>query len=408
MLANSLIFLLSFTVPVIGLSFVISGFEITITEAVALFVLLGGILSLLFKVLFSPGKSAVLRQPLLFPFAAFLAANFLSLLNHPDPLSGVYYIIRWILFAYICYVLVPANLIDNHKRLKVAIYGLSLSSLIVAISGWLSLVGQDINDKFFRVGTISFWGTQPFGSNHNLIAEFLVVGSYFWLAIKELSLNERYRRACTVVYLFITAAAVLTFSRAAWISLAIQAVFYLLIKYRNSLKRQEGLILLIGLGITIVMIPVFLRMAKLQEENISSTENRIILSEIAYQAWKDHPLIGNGAGRFTDFVASNIRFTAKYGDPIDSHGFLQKILLEGGVTGLLAWLFLLAAIARKAYLAIENFGYKAPWLLPLWTSALGVMIFQIFNTSYYKGKTWLPIAIALIATYLAEKRYGKA
>ena len=48
-----------------------------------------------------------------------------------------------------------------------------------------------------------------------------------------------------------------------------------------------------------------------------------------------------------------------------------------------------------------------PWLLPLYLSAGGALFFQIFNTSYYKGKVWLPITLCLVAISLLEKYYAK-
>ena len=40
------------------------------------------------------------------------------------------------------------------------------------------------------------------------------------------------------------------------------------------------------------------------------------------------------------------------------------------------------------------------WLTPLILGAAGGLLFQLFNTSYYKGKVWLPVAISLAAIRL--------
>ncbi len=400
------LFLLALSVPAINLLFHYHGLEIPFSDLIALLSVSAWILSLLFRLVFKPQASIKLNFPLLFPFVCFLLANALSLLNHPDPVAGFYYIARWLLLLYAAYLFLPANLIKKEKTLKIAIAGLAAASLLVMLSGWLSLLGQDWRDSFFRVKSLGWRGIYPFGENHNLIAEFLSSGAFLWLVIKEWLVSERWQRVCKIIFVLTLAAAIFTFSRAAWITIALQLAVYLLYRNRLVLKKHGGLILLTAITAALIMLPLFWRMKVLQADNISSTENRILLTEIAYQAWQEKPIFGQGSGRFIELVASNLRFTAKYGSPIDSHGFLQKIAAETGIFGLIAWFFLLAVIIKRALSGLKNYYHTAPWLLPLWIAAGGGLFFQLFNTSYYKGKVWLIIALALIATELVRQRYG--
>jgi len=401
------LFLLSFSTPAINWVFQPYGLEIPFSDLIAALSLGAWILFLLYSLVFKTETKIELKFPLFFPFICFIGANALSLINHPDPLNGFYYLSRWLILLYAAYIFLPANLIKTNKTLRIAVWGLALSSLIVAISGWLSLWGQDWQNSFFRLKSIAFWGIYPFGDNHNLIAEFLSVGAFLWLAIKEWTESERLRRIFKVIFVFILAAAIMTFSRAAWISVTLQLAVYILWRNRQFLKKQGGLVLLVIMAAILLMLPVFWRMKILQAENVSSTENRILLTEIAYRGWLEKPIIGQGSGRFVDLVANNLRFTAKYGPPIDSHGFIQKIMAETGLLGILTWLFLIAVIIKEAILGLKHYGQNAPWLLPLWISAGGGFVFQVFNTSYYKGKVWLIIALALIATEFAQQKYGR-
>lgn len=148
-------------------------------------------------------------------------------------------------------------------------------------------------------------------------------------------------------------------------------------------------------------------MNRLQNDNASSTENRLLLTEIALESFKEKPLLGHGSGSFILMVEDNLRFNTKYGEAIDSHGVLQKTLAENGILGFFAWLFILATLIKIFIEAIKNYSAKYPWLTPLILGALGGLFFQFLNTSYYKGKVWLPIVLALLAIKLLDSQSGK-
>jgi len=401
------LFLLSFSTPIIGLSFDFAGLNIPFSDLLAFLSVFAWFVIIIYRLIFRPRERIKLKFPLLFPFFCFLIAAFLSLLNHPNPGAGLYYIVRWLILLYAAFIFLPYNLIKKEKDLKWAIWGLAISAFLVMASGWLSLLGQDWHNSFFRLKSISFFGVYPFGENHNLIAEFLSIGAFVWLVLKEWTKSPRLKKIYKSIFVVMLLAAVMTFSRAAWITIILQLGIYLLWKQRRYLKKQGGLIILAVFTLILIMTPIFWRMKILQESNISSTENRILLTEIAYKNWQDKPILGQGVGQFTNLVSDNLRFTAKYGEPLDSHGFLQKIIAEMGILGLISWLFLLAVLAKEAIIGIKRYGDRSPWLLPLWIAAGGSIFFQLFNTSYYKGKVWLIVSLALIATELARKKYGK-
>ena len=158
-------------------------------------------------------------------------------------------------------------------------------------------------------------------------------------------------------------AAILSFSRAAWISIFLQLSVWIYWKNKHSFKKYASFWLLTLISVIIILLPLFWRMQILQTDNVSSTENRWLLTEIAYEAWQEKPLIGHGAGYFMNMVADNIRFTAKYGDAIDSHGFLQKIAVEIGLIGLFSWLFLLSVIIKKAVTRLRRYQKQASYPL---------------------------------------------
>ena len=298
----------------------------------------------------------------------------------------------------------PFNIIKDTKILKKTIIALVFGSFIILISGFISLYGQNWHDSFFRLKSISLYGVYLFGENQNLIAEYLNVGVFLILVLKFFVKKTRGKRFLDLVFVIMALGLILTFSKSAWITFSFQLIIYVWY-YLRARDHSPLKIIMIFLGILIISSPLLFKMNQLQAKNTSSTENRWLLTEIAGQAFYNKPYFGYGDGQFIKLVDSNIRFTAKYGEAIDSHGMFQKIIAENGILGLGAWLFILIYLLKVAYKSLKLYQERNPWLLPLFLAAGGGLFFQIFNTSYYKGKVWLPIALCLVAVSLLEKYY---
>ncbi len=400
------LYLLAASLPIIGRDFYIYNLIVPAADLLALLVLLGFFLNLFFKVLFKPQETWKLSWPLFFPFALFFLAQILSIIFSSDSLNSLYYFLRWPFFLYLAYIFVPANIIKDTKVLKNTVVVIFFSSLIVLISGYLSLLGQDLSNAFFRLSSVSIFGSYPFGANHNLIAEYLNIGAFFVLVIKEFLKDQRWRRLADVLFIATALGIVLTFSRAGWITLFLQLIIYVYYRLKHN-PREKMAILVLGLLMLAFLSPLFWRMSILQDKNTSSTENRLLLTEIALQTLETRPLFGYGSGQFINLVDNDIRFTAKYGAAVDAHGMLQKILAESGLFGLATWLFLLFYIIKQSWEALNKYYPRVKWMLPFSLAVLGAIFFQFFNTSYYKGKVWLPIILFLLALQFTHQRYVK-
>ncbi|MFA5184671.1 MAG: O-antigen ligase family protein [Patescibacteria group bacterium] len=403
---ESSLYALAFLLPAIGWYFYFGPMIIPLIDLAALLAITAFALRTAGRLIVRPQEKLSIRWPLFLPFAVFLALSALSALFSDQPLYSFWYIVRWPLFLYLAYVFLPYNLITSGRILKRTIIALVLSSFLVAINGYLSLYGQDWRDSFFRIRPLAWGGLNLFGENHNLIAEFLNVGAFLIIALRYLVKKASLQRWLDIAFALTALAIVLTFSRAGWITLAIQTIVYGWYHLRSKNNSRTSLVVALA-ALLLVLFPLFWKMEQLQRDNTSSTENRWLLTEIALQAYQERPYFGYGSGQFINLVDDNIRFRAKYGEAIDSHGVLQKVLAENGVFGLAAWLFLMAAWLQAGFSALKKYYQKNPWLLPLFLAGAGGLFFQLFNTSYYKGKVWLPLAIFLAAVRLLDAKYGK-
>jgi hypothetical protein len=400
------LYLVAFCLPVIGLDFYFKGLNFPLVDLLALLLLTAFVTRYFFQLIFETKDKTTLKWPLAFPFLIFLGISFISSLFSSQVGYSIYYLARWPLFLYFAYIFLPYNIIKDTKILKKTIIAMVLGSFLVLISGFMSLYGQDWRDSFFRLKSISLFGVYLFGENQNLIAEYLNVGIFLVLVLKFFQKKLRTKRFLDLFFIVMALGLILTFSKSGWITLSLQLIIYLWY-YLRSKNYKPIKIIFTFLGILIIMSPLIFKMEQLQNKNTSSTENRWLLTEIAIQAFYDKPYLGYGDGQFINLVDNNIRFKAKYGAPLDSHGMFQKVLAENGVFGLAAWIFILIYLFKVFYNSLKIYQKRNPWLLPLYLSAGGALFFQIFNTSYYKGKVWLPITLCLVSISLLEKYYAK-
>ncbi len=400
------VYLIAASLPVIGRDVYIYGLIIPIADLAALLTLLGFLINLIARSFFAPQVKIKISWPLFFPFFLFLLASIISVFLSNHVTDSLYYFLRWPVFLYFAYIFVPANIIQDTKVLKRAVILVFLSSMAVLVSGYLSLMSQDWQDAFFRMKSLYFLKSYPFGENHNLIAEFLNIGAFFVLLIKEFLKDARAKRLADILFLVTALGIILTFSRTGWIILFLQSSVYLFYRLHHNNRDKMAIVIVVLLMIGFLS-PLFWKMSVLQDSNTSSTENRLLLTEIAREAFNERPIFGYGSGEFVSLVNDNIRFRAKYGPPVDSHGVLQKVAAENGIFGLLSWLFLFVYLVRFSVLAIKKYYPRIKWVLPFALASLGGLFFQLFNTSYYKGKVWFPIILFILAVKFSDERYAK-
>jgi putative inorganic carbon (HCO3(-)) transporter len=253
-----------------------------------------------------------------------------------------------------------------------------------------------------RVKPLSIFGIFLIGENQNLMVETLLPGIFILIALKYWTKNKFQKRFINVLILFVGFILLLTFSRGAWLSLFIVSIVSSFIYFRESVVK-----FLIPLFLVLILLfPLGLYMINLQTTysvGTSSNNSRILLSEIAWDGFRENPILGKGTGEFFNVVAQNIRFRTNYGEPVDSHGVLQKILLENGSLGIITFFIFVFAIYRKFFGTLKDRKFISLYL-PLIGAVTSVFIFELFNTSYYKGKLWFVVALALVTIKLIEEK----
>ena len=376
-----------------------------IVDFVALFLILIVLVLLIFsKNIHWSAIKKVLTKPMVFYFSFLIVAGLSALLAYENNIGeSVKYFLRFYVFVMVGFVLVPIIIVKDKKVLlnilkiwfwigiMIALYGLS-SLLVVSQASWL------------RVVPYSLFGFAPLGYNHNQIAEVLVAIIPIGLFLSFY--NNLWRRFYLWGMGLMVLAVLLTFSRAGWLVLLFQFVCLLYFygdKVKVWLKKQRWLLpagIILSLS-AIILMGIFLYSPIVK----SSNSARIETSQAVWYYFKQAPLIGYGPGMYIRLIGNTWFLTNEFGDPLEAHGMIQKILAETGILGLiLLGGFFFVILKTLWHKEKEMTSLSDKYLfVGLFLAVAGEIVFQLFNTSYFSGVMWMPIGIALASLIISEK-----
>jgi hypothetical protein len=317
------------------------------------------------------------------------------------------YLARPMIFSFLFFVILPHLIIDTKETLvkllkiwfwvgvAIAVFGLS-SLVVVPQTGWWRVTPYTVDD------------VAPLGYNHNLIAEALValipIGIYFAFKAKEYKEKSWlfiYSGGTTLMFL----AELLTLSRAGWITLTIQAVVLLSVfgySFKAFFQKYKVNIVpvLILTGIILSYMAYFLTSSVVKEATVSRfTATEIVLFYVERSPW-----VGYGPGMFVPIFENTKDFIQEYGTALDGHGFIQKVILEEGVVGLILFVSILVYILVYLWVMQRKKNSDPELSRLLFVMVVGAIIFQLFNTSYFISVMWLPIGVALVTTKILENK----
>ncbi len=282
-------------------------------------------------------------------------------------------------------------------------FGVGIATALFALFSLIISVGNSV----WRATPFAIWGYAPFGYNHNLLAEALVVtlpvALYFFVTAKDKA--NKYLAGLTSG--FIGLMTLLTLSRAAWLATAV-VVLVFVHYYQLKIKPVKELNFLPTLSrlpifLAVVLVPVIAYMGLFLTSTVvtSSTSARWEVTKMVGWNVARAPLFGYGPGQFIAILGDNAIYRLEYGDPLDAHGFVQKILIENGLVGLVFFgLFLWSQIKHTV---IHKNKLPREMLFLAQALVLSGIVFQLFNTSYYHAVFWLPLALAVVLINFATE-----
>ncbi len=377
-------------------------------DILAMAVFAGWFLRIIYLRVFRGKKLSWKMFPGLVFFILFLAASALSLINAENILVGLKFILRPILFFYLMFVVLPFNIIKDKITLFNVFRMFYLVGMFVAVMGLWSLIFTDRPGWLNPAIPVPIFGVNILGTNHNLIAEILISVIPLVFVLLQNEAKDIWRKIYFLSLGFIISIALLTLSRTAWIALFIELLILVAIQYRHRAKKLA----LYGLLIILLLSPLlaYMYVYVISYEVELSNFNRFLMTDIALDAFFEHPWIGGGAGTFRDQLANYYIYLVEFGEPSEAHGVVQKLLPEVGIFGFAAFFSLWGYILYKLFWVFQKIKKSPAWRFIVLCSIMAVvgsMIFQLFNTSYFISKLWLPLGVALAVANIALREVKK-
>jgi putative inorganic carbon (hco3(-)) transporter len=348
------------------------------------------------------------RLPFIFLFGSFFILAGLSLFNSYFLDISLKYLLRPIIFSYLMFVVLPVNIIKNEKILKNIIWLIFGIGILISLTGLFSVgLNYFIYNSFPRATPLGIGNFWPIGNNQNLIAEILVMIIPLGFVMNKLRhKNDLNFYLINLGILLMVVVDLLTFSRAGWLVLIAELII-LAVLFLNK-KILRFLISLLPI-LLIIILPLLFLMFSLTQSHLtfSSNQNRILQWQTGWEMLKHNPILGAGPGTFMEILNHDPYYLFEFGTGIDAHGVILKVMSELGILGLISFIILIITIFTKTIKRLkEMIKYSDEFLILscLTIGAAAAFTFQLFNTSYYTVKLWLPIGLMLSAFYLYAKR----
>lgn len=344
--------------------------------------------------------------PLMLPFVLLVLAHALSAFSPtgPDPIGVIKFALRPVFAVYLISIVLTVNFVQSERRLRVLLACLMLAALFFAFDGFRSVfVSGEANFERARP-LFLFFGMNPLGGNHNALAQMMLIGMSAALSLGSLIRFEAERRLSFYAAMFMGLVAMLTLARSAWIALAGMLLLLGATIWRPYIKAHSAK--LIAAAILLVPLAGYMISFSLSDEVRGSTDARSLLNQISVHAFRESPIVGIGAGTFTSRVGATYAYIVEFATPRDSHGVLQKILAETGSVGLLSFGLLMALVVliiRADWKLIRAQKIRAEAYMYLVAGAFGLAIYQLFDTTYWTARLWLPVGIVLAAGHILKR-----
>ena len=402
------LYCIAFTYPFLNLQIVVGPVNAPIVDILAVIAIFACIGRIVFS--FLENKESVHGVDWWgVPFCvAWIAVGILSALFTDEIPPSLYYVLRTMSFFYVAYVFVPLNTIRTRQILHRVLYSMVAVGGVVAVYGFYGLALSFVDPNIpRRVTPVDIFGINPLGANHNLISEVMLATIPIALYLMVMEKDTLRQKIIAVGIAGLIAAALLTFSRTAWLALGVEIIVLIVMQYRHRMKE----VLRYGFLIGVVLLPVIVYMFYFSFASDiveSSNENRLLLNDVALEMFTDRPLIGSGPGTFIHRLGLNTVYTSEYGDPIDAHGFIQKVGSELGILGVLLYSGMLVYAVYtvvQAFYQVQKKEMARYLLLAMLMMLSGSIFAQLFQTSYYSAKLWLPLGVAIAASHLLTEKY---
>lgn len=238
---------------------------------------------------------------------------------------------------------------DDIKRFMSVWMWAAVIACVIGIIKYLMAVESRIGPPFGPIVTNYIHPDQPPLGNYSTMAKFLTFTLTFF-ALRLFYEKKVGRLVVHSVSLFILACGIfLTFSRSCWFATGVvmSAIVF-------KLNRWAFLILACLVILTVFFHPYARERVNQSLELSTAFSGRDVLWKIGLDRFMEKPLIGHGIGSFSEIVTSKQRDTLPDKDVGDWHNQYLQLIVESGIVGLIAFLWVIFEMVRGFMISIRN------------------------------------------------------
>jgi putative inorganic carbon (hco3(-)) transporter len=222
----------------------------------------------------------------------------------------------------------------------------------------------------------------------------------------------------------VVAATVLTYSRGGALALGVVFVLFLASREVNLRRATAGLLVVLAAGYLLPQdftqrLATVSEILPGQEEEVlprdSSFRERLLLAGVAWEMFRDRPVLGVGAGNYTihfDDYLDRVGSAARdYGGADESrypHNLYLELGAEGGVAGLASFLAAMVGVLALLGAARRRFRVTGdPFLAGLATAVaialVGYLVSSVFLHGHFQRYLWLLVGLGIALGALASR-----
>jgi putative inorganic carbon (HCO3(-)) transporter len=355
------------------------------------------------------GKIRYLSSILNFFILLFYLVTIGSLAYTEELLSTIKAIIRDTGYLITGYYLIPLCIQSEQRLKQVLLAGLGIQTLLV-IYGF----GTQLVMGFHVYGDVAY----PFFIEHCIYAAFITISFCFLLAYMLDYYEESPNMLIVGATLLFALAIVLTFVRAAWLSVFVVLIFYLFQFRKRKASVHLLLLLIVGMMIGGALLAttrlgtiVLKRIDTITNVDYVANYDRLDRWTAAWHIWQDHPYLGVGWGAYPDVYFDYQTYDYAYSkrERMGAHNLYLELMAETGIVGLCVYLLMIYIFFRQTFLILQ----KSPprlqrvFVIGMQGSMISYLFHAIFNNLGPSDKIaitfWFIMGMVPVMKMLADK-----
>lgn len=311
----------------------------------------------------------IINHPITYAILFYLSWMSFTILTSEIPLVSLKFLISRMWFV-VPFFFLGAALFKNLQNVKrfLWLYLVPLSFVILITSYKHSLFHFDLESSHLVM--------YPFFKDHTRYGA--VIAFMIPLALYLFSVSKK-KNIVLGIILVLALGLILSFTRAAWVSLVAASIFAMVLKFKISFSRFIALVIVGVGGLLLSWNTIIMTLEKNTQDSSSSLSKhvesvsnistdasnleRINRWNCALRMFKERPLFGWGPGtyafQYAPFQRSQEKtiISTNQGDLGNAHSEFLGPLAESGILGLLSFLFLMVAVyyqGMKLYYNLEK------------------------------------------------------